>query len=666
MPFWWRRRRKPWFGRWRRKQRFRRYKGRRRRRLPRRRTRRPYRRRRRRTNKVRRKKKKIPIMQWQPQSIRKCKIKGHGTLVLGAEGTQMYCYTTEKMKYVPPKTPYGGGFGVEKYTLEYLYEEYIFQNNIWTASNILKDLCRFLYVRFIFYRHPDTDFVISYNNQPPFEINKWTFPSTHPHQMLLDKHKKVLKSLASKPNGKYSLKMYVKPPKQMITKWFFTKQFCKYGLLLLKASAMNLRYSHLSASNENMLINITSLNPSFYVNTDWSRKRDGTVGYMPQTHLLKPIYYKVKTSTGETILPMDTEAYTSYTTSISYDKGWFNNKFLRAIKLYSDQAGTKPLAMLNMIYGRYNPVRDNGKGNIIYIISTLADNWNPPTQDKMVVLADVPLWLGVWGYISYLHTVKPPDWLLSSCVVLKSDYIYNWGIPGTGDKWLPLDQEYLQGKKPYEQVVTEQDKLLWYPTYKWQLKTLNAIAESGPFVPQYNEEKNSTWELKYFYNFCFKWGGPETPEAEIKNPKDLAEYDVPDTKLKTIQITNPAKQSPESIIHHWDIRRGVIKEKALKRMCCHLETDTEFEYSPEGSPKKKKQRMGAALRNPQEEIQEAQACLQALCEKSTCQEEETQSLQQLIQQQQHKQQELKYNILKLLMSLKEKQNMLQLQTGMWE
>lgn len=125
-------------------------------------------------------------MQWQPQSIRKCKIKGHGTLVLGAEGTQMYCYTTEKMKYIPPRVPYGGGFGVEKYTLDYLYEEYTFTNNIWTASNILKDLCRFLYVKFIFFRHPETDFVISYNNQPPFDINKYTFPSTHPHQMLLE------------------------------------------------------------------------------------------------------------------------------------------------------------------------------------------------------------------------------------------------------------------------------------------------------------------------------------------------------------------------------------------------------------------------------------------------------------------------------------------------
>lgn len=577
----------------------------------------------------------------------------------------MFCYTTEKTKYVPPKVPYGGGFGAEKYTLDYLYEEYTFTNNIWTATNIFKDLCRYLFVKFIFYRHPDTDFIISYNNQPPFDINKYTFPSIHPHQMLLDKHKKILKSLASKPNGKYSLKITVKPPKQMITKWFFTKQFSKYGLLLLKGAAANLRYSHLSASNENLLINITSLNPSFYVNTNWAKKVSDKEGYKPQTHLAKNIMYEVKTSTGTQKLTMENSAYDTYTGSVDYDKGWFNNKFLRAVKLLKPD-GTQPLGMLNMIYGRYNPTRDNGRGNKVYIISTIADSWHPPSTDKMVVLEEMPLWLAIYGYISYLHTVKPEDWLLSSCVVLQSDYIYNWGIPGTGKQWLPIDSEYLAGKKPYDQVITEQEKKLWFPTYKWQLKTLNAIVESGPFIPQYNEEKNSTWELKYTYTFHFKWGGPETPEAEVKNPKELGDYDVPDHLQQTIQIVNPSKQSTESILHPWDIRRGLIKEKAIKRMCSHLETDTEFEYSAGESPKKKKQRLGAALRNPQEEVQEVQACLQALCEETTCQEEETQSLQHLIKQQHQKQQELKYNILKLLMEMKEKQNMLQLQTGMWE
>lgn len=575
----------------------------------------------------------------------------------------MDCYTTEKNVYVPPKVPYGGGFAVEKYTLQYLYEEYIFQNNIWTKTNFYKDLCRYLYVKFTFFRHPETDFVVSYNRQPPFELNKWTYPSTHPHMLLLQKHKKVILSTASKSNGKYKTKMLVKPPKQMLTKWFFTKEFSKFPLLLLQASALNLRYSFLSASNENMQVNVASLNPFFYQNTDWAQKKPDSKGYIPVTGLAKNLQYTIKLKSGEEKdLTMNETAYDTYDGSVSYSTGWFQPNFLRSIKL---KWKGQPAALYAMVYGRYNPVIDNGKGNKIYIISTIADHWGPPTHDKMILLEDVPLWLGVWGYISYLKTVKPEDWLLTSLVVLESTAIKCYNMIGACTTWAPIDKEYMDGNRPYDQVVTSQDKQRWYPNYKWQLRTLNAIAECGPFVPQYNEEKNSTWELKIGYDFCFKWGGPALPEQDVKNPQELKVYDVPDKQFGRIQITNPAKQATETIFHPWDIRRGFIKEKALKRMCQHLETDTEFELPSEEDTPPEKKRKGAALQNPQEENQEIQSCLRYLCEESTCQEQ-TDNLKLLIQQQQHQQQQLKYSILKLIFDLKEKQKILQMQTGVLE
>ncbi len=81
--------------------------------------------RRRRRSKVRRKKKTLLIKQWQPDTIRKCKIKGYITHVLGSEGKQFACYTDTRFDWVPPRTPGGGGFGVEKYTLSFLYDEYL-------------------------------------------------------------------------------------------------------------------------------------------------------------------------------------------------------------------------------------------------------------------------------------------------------------------------------------------------------------------------------------------------------------------------------------------------------------------------------------------------------------------------------------------------------------
>nr|UHK04163.1 MAG: ORF1 [Torque teno midi virus] len=664
MPFWWRRRRKPWFGRLRYRRRYNRYKRRKgRRRFTRRRNRTaPRRRRRRRRYKVRKKKQKLPLFQWQPDSIRKCHIKGNDILVLGCEGTQMYCYTTEKMKYVPPKVPYGGGFGVQKINLKYLYEEYRFHNNIWTATNLYKDLCRFLYCRFTFYRHPETDFIVSYNNMPPFDINKYTFPARHPHLQMLERHKKLILSKASKPNGKYKVKMLVKPPKQLITKWFFTKQFCEYTLLMLSGAALNLRYSHLSASNENLLVNIASLNTLFYQHTNWGATGSSTSFYTPVTNISRNLTYTVLTKQGtKETKSMPTEAY-SHDGALSYDKGWFNPSFLKSIELGNKGTLT---AVNNMIYGRYNPTTDKGPGNKIYIVSIIADHWNPPTTDKMVLIEDLPLWLGLFGYLSYLKTVKPGDWLRSSIIAIQSDSIYAYSMIGAGKIWVPIDKTFIDGKKPYDQPISTVEKKDWAPNYTWQLQTLNAIVESGPFVPQYSEEKYSTWELKYHYDFVFKWGGPAVPEKEVKNPQDLKIYDVPDKQLGRLQICNPAKQSTESILHPWDYRRGFIKEKALKRMCQHLETDSEYECSAEEASPKKKQRLGAALTNPQEEEEEARTCLLSLCEKNIFQDQ-NQSLEQLIQQQHQHQQQIKYNIIKLLIDLKNQQRQLQLHTGLIE
>ncbi len=94
--------------------------------------------------------------------------------------------------------------------------------------------------------------------------------------------------------------------------------------------------------------------------------------------------------------------------------------------------------------------------------------------------------------------------------------------------------------------------------------TLNAIVESGPFIPKYSQETNSTWELKYSYISRFKWGGPQISDKEVKNPKDLDTYDVPDTIQTAIQIVNPEKQTPETIFHPWDYRRGLLKSQLLK------------------------------------------------------------------------------------------------------
>nr|UHM27211.1 MAG: ORF1 [Torque teno midi virus] len=663
MPFWWKRRRRPWFGRYynRRRRTWPRRK-RRRRFVPRRRRYRTNKRRRRRRKKVRRKKQTLTIKQWQPDSIQKCTIKGLGLLVMGAEGRQFSCFTSVKNKYWPPKVPSGGGFGCEQYTVKYLYEQYQAGNNIWTKSNQYKDLIRYMRCRITFFRAPETDFIVSFSRQPPFELNKFTYPSCHPHQQLLAKHKKIIYSLQTKPNGRYKTSIVIKPPKQMLNKWFFTSNFCKFPLFLLKGAAMQLNYSYLGCCNANQLANIYNLNIQFYSHAGWAGTHAEQQPYKPYNAAPNTIYVKFKNKEQtETLTGMND----SYASSVSYSKGWFQTKILQAEQIRSTQ-GT-PTATRAIAGARYNPNKDPGTGNKIYLVSIFADTYKPPTTDKLLIIEDLPIWLALYGFTDYVREVKTSDFLKQSLLVIQSDYIHCEPEIQSCKTFIPIDLWFIQGKGYKDLPITDFEKRNWYPSLQTQLESINSLVETGPYIPKYSETRNSNWELKYTYSFFFKFGGPQVHQPQINDPCTFPTYNVPDTISKGIQIQNPEKQTTESLLHAWDFRRGFVTEKALKRMCTNISTDTEFQPVTEGAPPPKKKKIGCKLRHPQEKIQEIKSCLQSLCEESICQEiQTTEDLHLLIKQQQQQQQQLKFSILKLLSDLKTKQQMLQLQTGLLE
>nr|UHK07126.1 MAG: ORF1 [Torque teno midi virus] len=658
MPFWWRRRRRFWWGK--RQNYFQRRKRRRRypRRTRRRRTWTTSRRRRRRgrrKHKVRRKRQKIPIQQWQPDSIVKCKIKGIGVLILGAEGRQMSCYTNDYQEWTLPRTPGGGGFAVEQFSLGYLYELYKFRKNIWTKSNILKDLCRYLLCRFTFYRHPETDFIVTYERQPPFNLNKWTYPNTHPVNLLLQRHKIILPSTATNPRGKIKKTVLIKPPKQMLTKWFFMDHFSTAPLLLLRGSAANFNYSRIGATSTNTLMEFYYLNTGFYNDPSWGQVRATGQQYKPYGSAPYSFTVKYLNQTGEKTINID-ENHT-----VSYEGGYFQSGLLRAsgIKQHNQWTGTLPINV-----ARYNPALDSGKNNSIFLMSTLATSYRKP-QDEVLYLDGLPLWMAIFGFLDFVKTMKKDKSFLESYIMaVKSPAIEPAPQIGTQDWYMPIDKSFIEGKGPFNSYVTLSTRSKWFPTVKNQLQTLNTFVECGPYIPKYSETRNSTWELDYKYNFLFKWGGPEITDPTIADPSKQGHYDVPDTITGTVQIRDPAKQKAASILHCWDYRRGIITEKALKRMSEHLEIDSTFEPDQGPPPFKKAKTTGPALQNPQEEEEEMQSCLLSLYEEDTFQEtQDPQKILQLIQQQRNQQFQLKRNILRLITDLKEKQRMLQLQTG---
>lgn len=663
MPFWWRRRRKPWFGRWRKRWTTTRYKRRNTRRRKRRlRYANRRRRRRRRRGKVRRKKKRLILTQWQPDSIRKCKIKLIDTFIIGAQGTQFKCYTNEAVKYPPPKQPGGGGFGLEVFTLQDLYDRYRANKCIWTQSNDYTDLCRYTGTTFIFYRHPTTSFIISYSNSPPFLLDKYTYTQTHPLNMLLQRKKKILYSLSTKPWGPSRVKIRIRPPKQMISKWFFQKQFSTVGLMQIQATIADFNYSSIQNTSVSTNLSLYFLNTGFFIDSNWG-KAIGTGPYLPFPTIKKDLKYWYKDRGTPRAYTPSTDTYSN---SISYESGWFAPQILNAYSITNKDAESPDAAqaMINLPIGvaRYNPQLDTGVGNEVWLTSILTTHYDKPIGDTTLIYTGRPLWMILWGYYNFILKAKGDNTFLNSYMfIFRSPAIKKLSGASTQDYYPLIDQSFLNGQMPYGEYLDANHKKFWYPSTQKQLEVINAIVQCGPFIPKFADNRESSWDLKYKSIFHFKWGGPQITDKTVSDPQKQRDYDVPDKFTETIQIKNPLKQTCETLFHNWDYRRGMLTNTAIKRMYENLESDSALSTDAPIQPHKK-QRITAEIHCIEEKTKEVQESLLSLCEEPIS-PEEAPNLQQLILKQQQQQQHLKQHLLKLISNLKENQQMLQLQTG---
>lgn len=512
---------------------------------------------------------------------------------------------------------------------------------------------RYLGCRFIFYRHQETDFIVAYDRNLPMNIDKYTYPNTHPHSMLLARHKKIIPSRLTRPQGKNTVTMRIKPSKVMLQKWFFQETMANTGLVLIKAAACNLNYAHIAAWAQNQIISLFSLNLSMYTNAAWGQV---TASWYPYDHFPKHIQY----TTAAQKEPVNWNVPDTYNNQISYSEGFFNYKWLQATSINTPTQLAKPILAF-----KYNANIDDGKGNNVWLKSVLVSNYDKPKSDLNLIISGLPLWKALYGFTSFVKSTKTdPNFLASYILVLECKYIMPYGGHATGYYWVPLDATFIKGQGPYNAPLYTEDKAKWFPTIKNQLESINAIVKSGPYIPKYSQDKRSTWELHAFYTFYLKWGGTFTEDQQMADPSKQATYDTPNLIQERIQIINPEKQKAATMLHSWDYRRGAITSSAIKRMCEDTVTDTDFQTDAETEEPPYKKKKTKELSYPQKENQELQKCLLSLYEEDTSQEKTTTSLQELIKQQKLQQQNLRYNILKVISDLKQQQQLLQLHTGL--
>uniref|UniRef100_A0AAU8H462 Capsid protein n=1 Tax=Alphatorquevirus homin13 TaxID=3048415 RepID=A0AAU8H462_9VIRU len=253
---WWGWRRRRWF--WPRR---RRWRTRRRRRVPARRPRRPVRRHRRRRVRRRRwrgrrrytrrgrlrlrrrrrwRRKRIVLTQWNPQTVRKCMIRGIMPMLWTGMGTGGHNYAVRSDDYT--LSGFGGSFGTETFSLKVLYDQYERGFNRWSFSNEDLDLALYYGCTFTFYRHKTTDFIVSWTKNPPMKTNQYTAPLTHPGMLMRSKYKVLIPSWQTKPKGRKTVKVKIGPPHLFQHKWYTQQDLCAVSLVQFNLTAADFQH----------------------------------------------------------------------------------------------------------------------------------------------------------------------------------------------------------------------------------------------------------------------------------------------------------------------------------------------------------------------------------------------------------------------------------------
>lgn len=575
-------------------------------------------------------------------------------LIACGQGRQAYDFIRHVKDVCDRNYSYGGGFAHAVFSLNYLYEEFQLFKNYWSHTNNGFDLVRYTGSSIKFYRHVYADFIVSYSRSYPMTVTKLSFPSTYPLRLLLSRHRFLVPSLKSRPNLKKPyIKKKIKVPKLMSNKWFFTKDFSDVGLLHLKASVINLQGSYLKPNTDNNCCGILILNYNLFQN----------VGFDLTTYTLKHhIYYFKKEGTQQ-------KAYSIKKLTYSPEGIFYSQYLLGNTTVFYKKDGTlvtdgtavinlsewEPIPLL--LQCRYQPARDTGEGNVVFIESTHSSNWDIPRQDEFK-LENLPMYIALFGFVDwmdkYFHEAGIYD---HYCIALKSKFIYGFDFTLPKDQVIiPISLYFQSGQGEYGSPPLIDTQQRWIPTIRRQLSVINDIVNTGPYsgVPQ-----GKGFDLPIEYKFYFKWGGTVVNLQNIQDPSKQETFPVPRDQFDRIQIKNPAgTQSAE--FHYWDYRRGILTKKALKRVL--QDSADESLSSTDSEELIPKKRLAGEPEVFNQEDSRTHQVLKAYEECLSKEKEKTPDLQQLHKQQLHFQRQL----LRMICQLQQKQRDLSIMTGQLE
>lgn len=519
-------------------------------------------------------------------------------------------YDLYEFSIVPSGLPGGGGFSIKNFSLNTLYSEQNYCRNKWTKTNQDRPLVRYTGCKFTFFQSDFIDYIVTYDTSLPLRSNLDMYQTMQPniHQML--HHRLIVPSKHTLPNRKkpyYTLK--IRPPSQLTNKWYFQADLCKTPLVQIRTTATTLTQYWQPHDSENNNITINFLSPTiqnrniqkYNTNTGYSNRMQGsdpiylysTLSEAAITQIkLQDLIFLGQTKKATMGDPIGTSS-TNYTESkwgnpffYEFLKGSyrvFQTKMNVSTLISKSSSSTETVQSITAQYGftevqltesiRYNPMRDYGKDNIVYIYPLFKDGqgWDPP-QDPLysqTISHGLPLWLLLFGYQDFQYRAHSfANFYTDYIIVVQTRYNNN-----TLQNMVLISNSLIDGTSPHEEQLNKEDENRWWPCIQFQEEIINTILSSGPGTPKLRDDITAQCMTKY--TFYFKWGGNLPPMSSIQDPIHQPTYPLPNNQHSSITLQNPTT-NPEHILYSFDERRGTLTERAIKRLLQNKEIKTPF------------------------------------------------------------------------------------------
>ncbi len=305
---------------------------------------------------------------------------------------------------------------------------------------------------------------------------------------------------------------------------------------------------------------------------------------------------------------------------------------------------------------RYQPNRDTGDGNVIFLESVVSKTIDIPSN-KNYKYENLPLWILMFGWVDWCQKFFKGDNIHDNySLCLRSKYIYpiDHKTPAT-TLLLPLSSYFMKGQNEYNYPLLDYESKHWAPTIRHQQTLINDFCMAAPYS---SLPSGKSADLPIKYKFYLKWGGTVVHLQNVNDPENQPVYPMPTEELQRIQVKDPSTQDSQAEFHKWHYRRGSLTARAIKRALQDTETSSMSSTDSESEATKRRRLGEPDISHPRSSISSK---VQEVCEEATCQTSETQEEKLL----KHKlrNQRLQQLIIRSLISMEKKQQLMGLTTG---